>query len=591
MGIFNNRKTELIGQIGKYSAYNTESCLSKEGQKELCKGVAQYRASHADRVAAYQKEHDIKPRADGLDDPSFFRKQLIEYIENHKLPQFTPGSPDTRGTDPESATTKMEALLGEEGVKLYKLALEEEMNSKEFRYAVAEASTTHYDGPKWKKERPVVIVAGPSGCGKSHAAQNAIKTANRFLPTDDQDMSGNNVIAADGGIVREVSQMRKLLVQVALNQGYTGIEDLHSKSKVLEKTKHYVQAAGFATPDIGVVIPETFSKWLNPFSAVRGLMKRIDALTNTKQIFARVKGDDESFQDTVAFMGSRRAWKTKDFDKQEPIDLNISKDDICESKAYGARGFGPGKSGSKSAEAWFNKYSKDKLSMVIINDLIMLKPDPSNPQGPWLPAKKTDEGTKLISKSVYEKWLDLPEVAQKPTLMEYYKDHAKPIITTSAQIDFAIAQKQIVKRLAVTEAKLEKELNKENPNPNRVSQLIHRQALLTEIANFHAGDLVSHEAIAYVRQKTLEAMDDLKAAKTSSLSISWSIKAFDKVLANLEKVSNELETHNPAPASETVQANCENSRSLRCRLQSMRAEQIENNGPDDEDTVRITAVR
>ncbi|WP_133136875.1 hypothetical protein [Legionella rowbothamii] len=589
MSIFNTRKTELIEKIGKYGAYNTESCLSKEGQKELCKGIGKYRQSHDTRVAAYQKEHGIAPRADGLREPNFFRKQLIEYIEKHQLPQYTPGSPDTRGTDPEKATIKMEALLGEKGVKLYKLALEEEMNSTEFRYAVAEASTTHYDGPKWKKERPVVIVAGPSGCGKSHAAQNAIKTANRFLPTDDQDMSGNNVIAADGGIVREVSQMRKLLVQVALHQGYTGIEDLHSKSKVLEKTKHYVQAAGFATPDVGVVIPETFSKWLNPLSAVRGLMKRIDALENTKQIFARVIGADESFQETVGFMGSRRAWKTKDFDQQQPIDLNISKDDICESKAYGASGFGLGKGGSKSAETWFNKHSKDKLSMVITNDLILLKPDPSNPKGPWLSAAKNDEGTKLISKSVYEKWLALPDVAEKPTLTEYYKDHAKAIITTSAQIDFAIAQKQIVKRLAVTEAKLEKELNKDNPNPGRVSQLIHRQALLTEIANFGPEDLVTHEAIAYVRQKTHEAVDDLKAAKSSSLSISWSIKAFDKVLTNLEKVSKELETHNPA--SETVQANCQNSRALKCRLQNMRAEQVETKELDNEDTARIIAVR
>ena len=592
MGIYGISKKDLIGQIGKYSTYSTESCLSAKGQEELCHGIQKYTDSHRHKVSAYKKEHNIPERADGLDDPLFFRKQLIEYIEKHDLPKFEPGGKDNRATDPESATISMKALLGEEGVKLYKLALEEEMNSKEFRYAVAEASTTHYEGPKWKKERPVVIVAGPSGCGKSHAAQNAIKTANRFLPTDDQDMSGNKVISADGGIVREVSQMRKLLVQVALNQGFTGVEDLHSKSKVLEKTKRYVQAAAFATPDVGVVIPETFSKWLNPLSAARNLLKRVDALENTKQIFARVEGADESiFQKTVAFMGSRRAWKTKDFDTQRAIDLNISKDDICESKAYGAQGFGPGKAGSICAEKWFNKHSKDKLSMVITNDLVLLKPDPKNPKGPWLPATQNDEGTKLISKSVYDKWLNLPEVADKPALMDYYKDHAKPIITTSAQIDFAIAQKQVVKRLAVTEAKLEKELNKANPNPDRVAQLINRQALLTEIAHFNPRDLDNHEAIAHLKQKTQEAIDDLKAAKTSPLlSVSWSIRAFDKVLTNLERVGKELETHNPA--SEIEQANCHSSRSLRSRMQSMRAEQSGNELSDEEGNAeRITAVR
>lgn len=312
MGIFNDKKTRLVEQIGKYGTDNTASCLSKEGQVALCEGIDKYQKTHASKVAEYQKEHGIKPRADGLKEPNFFRQQLIEYIENHQLPGFTPGTPDTRGTDPEGATIKMDALLGEEGVKLYKLALEEEMNSKEFRYAVADASTTHYEGPKWAKERPVVIVAGPSGCGKSRAAEDAVKTANRFLPTNDEDMSGNKVISADGGVVREVSQMRKLLVQVALKQGYTGIEDLHSKSKALEKVKHHVQNAAFATPDVGVVIPETFSKWhINPLCSARSLMKRVDALVNTKQIFTRVQGaDKDTFEETVAFMGSRRAWKT-----------------------------------------------------------------------------------------------------------------------------------------------------------------------------------------------------------------------------------------------------------------------------------------
>lgn len=588
MGIFNKQKNDLITMIGKYGPYNTESCLSNEGQRALCKGVSKYLSSHASEVDAYKEKHGMERTKNGLHDPNFFRKQLIEYIENRKLPEFKPGTPDTRGTDPESATIKMAALLGEEGVTLYKLALEEEMNSREFRYAVAEASTKHYDGPKWSKERPVVIVGGPSGCGKSRAADDAVKNAYRFLPTNAQDMSGNNVISADGGVVREVSQMRKLLVQVAINQGFTGIEDLHSKSKALEKVKHHVQNAAFATPDVGVVIPETFSKWhINPLCAARSLMRRVDTLVNTKQFFTRVEVDDK---EVVAFMGSRRAWKTKDFDTQQNIDLNISKDDICESKAYsGGFKFDAGKHGSKAAENWFTKHSKDKLSMVITNDLILLKPDPSNPKGPWLAASKGDEGTTLISKSVYDKWLALPEGAQKPEMLDYHKAHAKSIIKTSAQVDFAIAQKQVIRRIAITEAKLEREFNKDNPNPDRIGQLIHRQALLTEIAQFDPKDLNNQVAIAHLKNKTQEAIDDLKAAKTTSvLSVSRSIKAFDKVLANIEKVSQELESHNPA--TEAVQANCHNSRSLKCRLQNMRTERVENE-LDNEDTARITLVR
>lgn len=605
MGTMNNAaKEKLISQIGKYpnptrtttieiegqqQEYDVEigNCLSEQGKKELYKGISQYELTHRRMVSAYKQAHDMPEDAFALNDPKFFRKQLIEYIAQRQLPKYQPESnQDTRKTNPEGANITLENLLGPEGVELYKLALEEEMKSREFRDATVKNATSHFEGPKWK-ERPVVIVAGPSACGKSYAAEHAVKTANRFLPTDEQNQSGNNVVAVDGGVVRETSQMRKLLIQIAIHQGYTGVDDLHSKSKTLEGVKKHMQAAAFATPDAGVVIPETFSKIHHLLHPVKNLIYKIAALVNTRQIFTRVTGENAAnFQDTVGFMGSRRAWQTQEFDT-EPFDLNKTVDvhgtPLCESKAYDPDGFRLGQLGSWLAEKLFNALSKEKLSMIITNDLVLLKPNPTAPKGPWLPAEQNDEGVKLISKSVYNQWLELPEVESKPSLTVYHKENAQPIISTSAQIDFAIAQKHINKRLAKTEEKLEKELQKNEPNPDRVAQLINRKALLSTIAHFDPRDLSDPAAITQLKTKTENAIANLRETKEwRPLSVSWTINAFNKALTAIENTEEELKKHKEQFNASTVN-NCQ---SLKSRLQEIKRTGSVEESLEDQQRVR-----
>lgn len=54
-------------------------------------------------------------------------------------------------------------------------------------------------------------------------------------------------------------------------------------------------------------------------------------------------------------MGSRRAWKTKDFTEQE---LDLNREGLSESKAYNSNAFFLGELGSKHAETWFKKKVK-----------------------------------------------------------------------------------------------------------------------------------------------------------------------------------------------------------------------------------------
>jgi hypothetical protein len=406
----------------------TERVQSDDTREKLYRGITEYDKQHAKKVSYYETKYSIIRTE--VDDPMYFRKALVAFIETHAkadLRTFKEDSGVDRATNPEKANITLKKFLGKQGAELYKLALEEEMHSKEYREAVFRESTTHYDGEKWK-ERPVVIVAGPSGCGKSFAAESAVKKASEeFLAKDPDIRDGNDVISVDGGIVREVSQMRKLLTQAVTNKGFTGVRDLHKQSKVLGKVKDIIQEVALATPTLGVVIPETFSNWVNPRDDVSSLMSRIDKITGTKLIFTRVKGDDpKKFPEVVAFMGSRRAWKTNNFES-EPFDLN--KKGVAESKAYGAGGFKPGKFGSKQAEKWYISKSKDKNSMIILNDLILLKKDPAREE--WGPALPGDEGAGLFSKRIYDAWCALPKEPEPPGLKKYSKDNSKPIIYTS----------------------------------------------------------------------------------------------------------------------------------------------------------------
>lgn len=585
-----NSVAKLTAQIDHYGyPRGSRSCLSDEGIKELNRDVSQYEAHHQRKIAAYKEANGIPAdkRLFVVNEPQYFRKQLIAYLSKLNLPQFS-GDENERKIHPESATLKMEELLGPKGVELYHLALEEEMHSREYRHAVVMRATTHYDGPKWK-ERPVVIVAGPSGCGKTYAAQAAVQTATRFLAADEQNRSGNEVVAADGGIGREVSQMRKLVIQVANNQGYAGIKDLHTQSNALEEVKSRVQAAAFASPEVGVVIPETFSKWINPADPIRNLMKQIDNLPNTKQIFARVKGEQEedvfklikqmlpgynlmkqmlsrladnassAFQKIVAFMGSRRAWKVDGF-IAKPLDLNSN--ELTESKAYNWKGFLFGVVGSYFAEQWFREHGKDKLSMIITNDLILLKRDPHSAKEKWLPAAENDQGARLFSRHAYDAWLQLPDDGVKQDLLNHCRTNAQSLITTAAQIDFAIAQKQIASTLRGLNKRLENEFAREQRDQHKIHYLLNKRDVLLDIQKISPKELDNLGGIDKISVQVKRAIDIIKEEKQGSwkrISFSKTLNALNEISAGLDKASNELKDRKTASLQETSTAKASNS--------------------------------
>lgn len=452
---------DLIKQIGLYAATHQPIELNQDAEQRIMRGTNAYKADHFKKVQQFLKSQ-ANPDIFALDeqDSQFFRKAFAIIISqpNFREQNQFKGDEGQRKNLPETATIRLEQFLGTTGMKLYQMALEEEMYSSEYRHAVLNASTKEIEGKSWKV-RPVVIVAGPSGCGKSFAADYVIQTAKEFLPQDDVEPSGNDaepsknqLVALDGGIARSVSQMRNLVIQSANNAGYSGISDLHAKSAVLEKFKPHLQAAAFKMPKLGIVIPETFSIWINPFSKIRHLMKTIDRLPKTIQIFCHIKGENPSiFRRVVQFMASRRAWKTKDFDYKKP-DLNHMN---CESKGYNKLGFRYGISGSQNAENWYKQHSKYNLRFIITNDLILLKPD-LNQSNTWIPAKQGDEGALLISSHAFEAWKHLQKTAdltqeqlkQKALSLPEFNKQCPPLVKTSGEVDLAIALEKMRRYVA-----------------------------------------------------------------------------------------------------------------------------------------------
>ncbi|CEG58771.1 hypothetical protein [Legionella fallonii] len=453
----------LLRQVGHYKEdkdvpnhqfvnerLGSSSAQLSEAQKKLYSGIEKYQKNHLQKMAEYCKAHNL-PIAQ-VDNPNFFREQFIKYSLSRDFTPYTPpSSGDSRKNNPEEATRTLNEFFGQDGAELYQLALKEERYSKEYMDAVFCTSTTHHKGEKWA-QRPVIIVAGPSASGKSTAAHDAVKRANAYLPkvTTEGAPPGNDVVAVDGGVFREVSQMRKLAIRLANKQGYTGISDLHDQSAILGKGKKCIQKAVYETPSLGVVIPETFS---NPLK-VKTILKKIEKLENTQTIFTRVDGaEPTTFRRVVGYLGSRRAWKTSKFDQVAPLDLN-STEDLCESKAYGKQGFYWGQKGSIAAEKWYREHGQNKISFLIANDLLLIKPAkgkiPKSKAEQWENAEKNDEGALLVNRRLFDAWVKSDE----PELNKFIKDNPRPssLIYTVAEQNILEAVQQLEDRIDYEQA-------------------------------------------------------------------------------------------------------------------------------------------
>lgn len=445
--IFNGEKMpvqdNLKAQIGNYDPAGTNVQLSESAKKSLYKAVNKYQQKKPESQTA-----------------TFHRDAFIDYLFSDTIQGKDGLNEDTRNDyirkgKAGDAAVIMEDLLGPEGVKLYKAALVEERFSKEFMDATLRASTKHYEGPKFTK-RFATPISAASATGKSYTAKYLIDINTEFMPKDEENQSGNDVVSIDGGIAREISQIRKLALQFAIKKNYTGIKDLQDQSVVLRTVKKDILETAFVSPELNMLLPETFSK----LPESDKLIKRLQNLPDTIVTFSRIVGNDKSFMQTVKFNGEARAWKTDATKLPDEYDLNIDSKLLPESKAYDAGvlglNFKAGEFGSKKAEQFFRDVQENGLAFIVFYDLMLLK---ENASGEWEPVAKGGPGVKCFSRRIYEEWKNLP--AEGRESLEDYSDEKRK---TLGAIIVPQQQDSLLKTTCQLEASLQGQ-NKTNLQP------------------------------------------------------------------------------------------------------------------------------
>lgn len=371
----------------------------------------------------------------------------------------------------------MKNFLGPEGLELYKKAIEEEGQSTAFRDAVFLGSTKKYSGNKLGRKH-VIWVAGPSASGKSFAADAVVENIIEHAPTKklkktkddevvwhsnksfDPFLSENHVVSVDGGVEREMSQMRQLVLQTGLKKGFGGLSDLHKHSKL--SIKKHVEQAALQADQLHVVIPETFTS--NPQKKLKKIAEH-EKNPGIQQVFCEIaapEGKEKQFQSVVERMGEGRAWYRDD----PPQEILVNNRDIgCESKVYEAHHFSHGALTSKMAAQFFKNVNlKNKLPgqkpmfLTLTNDLIAIRytPDPTEPhKGQWtectsLPAQKGDI---LITERDFQRMKASKEISQVNNLDDvksWLKENGRSgalLNTSNLEHNATIQQKSIKENL------------------------------------------------------------------------------------------------------------------------------------------------
>jgi len=311
----------------------------------------------------------------------------------------------------DNSTITMEAFLSADMFKLYQAALLEESQSPEYRRAVFLESIELYEGETL--EQPLdLIMGGASATGKTFFKNPAFLAAAEHAPKriDENGAvveNGNYVISADGGIARELSQVRGILLQLALSKGYKGIEDLND---VKLDVKHDIQAAALASSyQLNLYIPETFADnhwfFFKKSRAVKNIEYIQENHPNRNLCVGLIQADEQA----IRFAGEKRAWSNRVFN---PDEVKINNRNIgSESKKYGTTkpaflgrifpwaSFWFGSQGSQKA---FNTFQKQGVHAITMNnDRILVR---FNNDGHLMACSANQPGAFLENERVVKAW-------------------------------------------------------------------------------------------------------------------------------------------------------------------------------------------
>jgi len=374
---------------------------------------------------------------DGVDSPESLiaRKEFIGHIRAiHDQIEAFSGDTAERNANPEKYALKFEELFksSPETKALYHKAVLEEKNSTAFRNAVFLKSCKKYGDRKWT-EKLALWIPGPSGAGKTYSATEILKMIDKDLSggnSDDPVTPGgaNDIVFVDGDVDRKVSQMRQLVLKVALKKGYPGITDLHEETDVAIKQK-IMDAACDSKTDLHLCVPSTFnvkyrpswknrSNWRLFDSVEAGYFDELDS-KGFKQVMCEISAQPEfekRFRQNVKTFGRTRAYLDDDEIFQEHADTEITFDNEsvgCESKKHGGgKSYKVGGFLANRVKDRFRSAVPEGVIIDIANDAIRLVIVKVNLKDRYGDNRTDDDGNELLIER-----LELADKYQKSDLI------------------------------------------------------------------------------------------------------------------------------------------------------------------------------
>lgn len=320
---------------------------------------------------------------------------------------------------------------GKKLLDAYKAAIEEEKNSSAFREAVFLKSLHVEEGPAWEK-RLVLWIAGPSASGKSYAAKKAVLEMMQHLGHISEEKVNNYLLLIDGGVERDLSQVRKMMLGVAVHNGYSGLSDLHKHSKMGVKS---------TLKEIGDIlgmhmgIPETFS---DPRKSPEKEIERYSKEKDTIIGMANICGPDEEMSALCEAQGTRRALLNSPLSVGK---ISLNTDNPCESKEYeGGVNFAVGMSNSGNTVARLVQKFEEKPGRAFVMDMYtkpgfirindngtVKKSDGRSKDDIRIEADDFDEIKRILNKKKQKMGGSFTKEVAEKTVKRWLKNHEKII--------------------------------------------------------------------------------------------------------------------------------------------------------------------
>lgn len=556
-----NRGRSILGNVGLYHNPEILSDVPMQNIK-----LRNYSTGAGQKLLADEKCSSIL--FNGVNTSKESREKFIQFLEQ----RLNDSSIREKAIDDQNSgkfSVTLEELIGSEGVNQLKAAILEEVNSREYREALFDSSTYLFSGDK--KPNIAIIVAGPSSSGKTFSSiQQAEKLINerRLEPTQENiDNCNNFMVSCDGGIIREVSQMRKAIAQFAHILGYSLITDLHKETEAIFEPLKDVIKDTVRQADCGIIMPETFSYWY--YGKSGKYKKDIDDFFDSKQDVHFINILEEEAEDaykfstmnkTIKAAGTARSGLTREklvkF-TDENIYLNIDSGEIGENKKYSAgptlgglfpQGFSftNGITGSAAAGKYYEAKSKEKEKnnkVININyALTLVKPDPRDKNN-LISAKQGDEDARIVPKKLYKAWqrarnyenysepfenfLQDKEIQERLAINSEFKlINLKPKVRAQIQADYM----NYIRELAIKKA---------FESPEHLYDPQGRLIVDVKLDYDHFKEYIVEKYLynkkIYINQNSKELIDGIIGFKTKdTVTVSFDVHSDQEVLKDLQ---------------------------------------------------------